>query len=233
MKVKAANTALLLFTRSAHDEGQYKQLLTKNKTIHQPELFRQMGRYAQQLGRSCGLPFFIISSNQQSGNTFGEKLHGVLASFFHQGFEKLIVIGNDCPELKPVDILEAAALLQTKSAVFGPARDGGVYLLGLDISLFFGREGFAQLNWQTSTVLTELQNWAHHSEFFTLDKLYTDLDTAQDLKVLFFSNKLPSFILLLVRQIFLYIPKPYWYNLALPFSRLTHLLYFRGPPILV
>ena len=41
-----------------------------------------------------------------------------------------IVIGCDCPELRPGDLHDAAAALTDNDVVLGPAFDGGYYLVG-------------------------------------------------------------------------------------------------------
>lgn len=197
----------------------------------QAPLFQCLGQHAQQLGKQSGLPFFTVNTNQQQGHTFGERLHQAIAAFFDCGFQKIIVIGNDCPELQPTDINRVARLLQTKAAVFGPARDGGVYLLGLDKSIFTQKVGFTQINWQTESVLTELQRWAQGYDIHTLDKIYADLDSAKDLQAAFFSKILPVKMLAFLTALFLKSLLSCRHLISFSLSRFTHSFSFRGPPI--
>lgn len=63
-----------------------------------------------------------------------------------------IIIGTDCPDLT-VDVLhQAVEKLKTKDVVFGPAHDGGYYLIGFNAPRPFLFENIA---WSTSSVLKD------------------------------------------------------------------------------
>ena len=47
------------------------------------------------------------------------------------GFDRAVLIGADCPTLKPSEIQYAFELLNQHQVVIGPAHDGGYYLIGL------------------------------------------------------------------------------------------------------
>jgi len=56
---------------------------------------------------------------------------GALEDSFREGARATVIIGSDCPELT-ADLLTAAFdKLSQAQVVFGPARDGGYYLVGL------------------------------------------------------------------------------------------------------
>lgn len=78
------------------------------------------------LGRNRRESLVIV---QAPGN-LGERINFVNASLAARGMAKQIFIGTDCPEMDPAYLREAAALLETHDAVLGPARDGGVVLMG-------------------------------------------------------------------------------------------------------
>jgi uncharacterized protein len=63
-----------------------------------------------------------------------------------------MVIGTDCPALRPTDLERAAEALSRNDAVLGPAEDGGYVLIGL-------RQGsprlFERIDWGTSSVLDQ------------------------------------------------------------------------------
>ncbi|WP_158267444.1 TIGR04282 family arsenosugar biosynthesis glycosyltransferase [Adhaeribacter arboris] len=173
----------------------------------------------------------MVNSSSQQGHTFGERLQKAFATFFARGFAKVIIIGNDCAQLRTKDIKQAATLLQQKAAVFGPARDGGVYLLGLDKTLFEQNTGFAQINWQTSSVLAELQAWSNNYETINLATVYSDLDTYQDLQVAYYNKQLPQLLLTLLAAVFStlqYQSSPFTFSFK---NYLTPSFSFRGPPL--
>jgi rSAM/selenodomain-associated transferase 1 len=72
------------------------------------------------LGRSDALP--------QGGGDLGERLRRLLKSL-PPG--PVVVIGSDTPGVMPADIADAFQALGAADAVFGPARDGGYWLIGL------------------------------------------------------------------------------------------------------
>ena len=86
---------------------------------------------------------------QRSGDLGQRMLRGVLTETA-RGTDRFLLIGADCPRLD-ADVLEAAAAaLDDVDVVFGPARDGGYYLLGLrrpEPGLFEG------IPWSTGDVL--------------------------------------------------------------------------------
>jgi len=42
-----------------------------------------------------------------------------------------IVIGTDSPQIRPLDIAQAFKMMDDKTIVFGPASDGGFWLIGV------------------------------------------------------------------------------------------------------
>lgn len=88
----------------------------------------------------------------QPGGSFEERLLRTLDLVASDGFDRLVVIGTDTPDLTAGD-LRRAVEAPAGSVVVGPARDGGCYLLGLDrghVQLLAG------LPWQRSSLLTAL-----------------------------------------------------------------------------
>ena len=61
----------------------------------------------------------------------GDRLVGAFAAGFEAGFGKIAAIGTDCVDLDADGIGEAWKMLDQRDVVFGPADDGGYYLVGL------------------------------------------------------------------------------------------------------
>jgi uncharacterized protein len=68
---------------------------------------------------------------EQGEGDLGERLERAVRDVFAEGANKVLVIGTDCPELDEATLVEAMDLLNHHSVVFGPAYDGGYYLVGL------------------------------------------------------------------------------------------------------
>lgn len=88
----------------------------------------------------------------QNGRDLGERMSRAFVQGFLRGFERIIAIGSDCPELDRDCLRRADAELRRADVVLGPATDGGYYLIGLrrpQPALF------KDIAWSTETVLAE------------------------------------------------------------------------------
>lgn len=88
----------------------------------------------------------------QGSGDLGERIQRATAEHFSRGAHSVVVIGADCPELNDRLVLQAFENLLEKVAVFGPARDGGYYLVGMRRPL---PELFQQIAWGTHNVLAQ------------------------------------------------------------------------------
>ena len=107
--------------------------------------------HAEQTAQQAGVDVLRIDSARQTGNTFGERLSGAMQQAFASGYEQLLVIGNDCPQLDTALLRRALGVLAANGTVLGPATDGGVYLLGV-ARRYFDAANWARLPWQTATL---------------------------------------------------------------------------------
>jgi glycosyltransferase A (GT-A) superfamily protein (DUF2064 family) len=116
---------------------------------------------------------------QPSGN-LGERIRHLNDRLLALGFERQIFIGSDCPSLDLPYLERAAAALAEHHAVLGPARDGGVVLMGVR-----GRwPPLAGLPWSTSALFESLRAaCAAAGSCATLDSR-SDVDTLDDLVAL-------------------------------------------------
>ncbi|NRA49734.1 MAG: DUF2064 domain-containing protein [Phaeodactylibacter sp.] len=157
MNVNTHSTALLFFVRDEREEARLKPL--GNDTGISTVVIRKLNEHIHREATLTGLPFFTIKGNEQVGQTFGERLSNAYQSVFDKGFERVIAIGNDCPELNASLMLQAAKQLEGQSVVLGPTEDGGAYLIGVQRAAF-RKEQFSKLPWQTAKVYSSLLNWA-------------------------------------------------------------------------
>ena len=121
---------------------------------------------------------FPIQLNDQLGDDLGERMAFAFSSAL-QLYEKVIVIGTDCPEIDEQYIKDALNALDDFDSVIGPAEDGGYVLLGLKS---FSPELFSGISWgsdtvfkQTKKVLSDL-SWSCHEL-----SIMHDLDRPEDL----------------------------------------------------
>lgn len=140
--------------------------------IHPPESQKQ---FVQWLGPSHQ---FI----QQKGTNLGERLQNAFITMFKKGYQQVIALASDSPDL-PVEILQnAVSSLQTNKAVIGPASDGGYYLIGFSND-FFTTEFFVDIPWSSESVFhdTLLRIESKTNQNHILPE-WEDIDTMSDLQ---------------------------------------------------
>ena len=91
----------------------------------------------------------------QLGTDLGQRMLNAFQNSFSKGYQKVCIIGTDCPYLKADHIHEAFQQLQKHDVVIGPALDGGYYLLAMRK---FYPELFQNKSWSTSQVLQATMN---------------------------------------------------------------------------
>lgn len=102
-------------------------------------------RFFRALRRTTGVGLLV-----QPDGDLGARMHAAVR--LHGAHGPVLVIGTDCPVLRPGHLRDAArALLAGDDAVFHPAEDGGYALIGLRAPQ---PALFADMAWSTDTVMS-------------------------------------------------------------------------------
>jgi uncharacterized protein len=116
----------------------------------------------------------------QQGDNLGDRMKFAFNNAFSNGFDKVVIIGSDCPELTSELLNEAFRLLDQNDVVIGPSEDGGYYLLGkskYEPGLFDG------VQWSTQNVFRQtIEKAVKKSLTVTLLQPLNDIDTLEDLR---------------------------------------------------
>jgi glycosyltransferase A (GT-A) superfamily protein (DUF2064 family) len=97
---------------------------------------------------SCG-PVELHDTARQRGTDLGERMHRALSRALRR-HRAAIVIGSDCPALRPGDLRRAARLLAGGcDVVIAPAEDGGYVLIG---ARRVSPQLFSDIDWGSSRV---------------------------------------------------------------------------------
>lgn len=116
----------------------------------------------------------------QLGRDLGERMKNAFATMLGHGFNKVVIIGSDCPEICSALIDNAFGMLDYTDVVIGPATDGGYYLLGLKQ---MHDALFEKKSWSTSHLLNEtIGELKTRSIAFSLLPELSDVDEEKDLK---------------------------------------------------
>ncbi len=114
----------------------------------------------------------------QEGRELGERMHHAFRCLFARGYDRMVLVGSDCPYLDRVIIAEAFEALVHSDVTLGPATDGGYYLIGLRRPC----QGlFREMAWSTPEVCQETINRCGAANLLVhlLPEL-SDVDTYED-----------------------------------------------------
>ena len=128
----------------------------------------------------------------QKGADLGQKMQNSFKKGFDDGYDKIILIGSDLPDINPQIIQHAFDELENNEVVFGPAEDGGYYLVGMnkrhDVI-------FENKPWSTEGLLTITLNQLKEQGInVSLLGRLNDIDTIEDLKYSSIANKFEELI---------------------------------------
>lgn len=114
----------------------------------------------------------------QGGGTLGDRMMRI--------FRKLprgpvLIIGGDIPDIQKHHIADGFAALGSRQAIFGPAPDGGYWLVGLKRLVYPPAALFAGVRWSTCHALADSKQ---AMAGLTIGEVATlrDVDTIEDLE---------------------------------------------------
>ncbi len=215
----------MIFARGAHIEARHKRFHSALDRSGNVVLAKSLNQKTIKVCDQTGLPYYHIDQSQQKGSNFGDRLTHAFKQIFEKGFENVIAIGNDCPDLEVNDLILADQSLTQGKNVLGPAEDGGVYLIGLNLKNFSSK-ALEGINWKTSNVFKQLLRSIKDPVRLLVQKF--DIDGVITKKVVKrFGNSLYK-LWRLITQLLIYF-KPRYQPISIPVF-LSVILTLRGPP---
>jgi hypothetical protein len=123
---------------------------------------------------------------RQEGPDLGARMHAALAGAAAEGCAAVAAVGTDHPLLGRAEVEDAFARVEAGAgAVFGPAADGGYYLVALAAGAALRPETFDGIAWSTPAVLAEtLERCRRLGLAVELLAEGRDVDTPDDLAAL-------------------------------------------------
>ncbi len=131
----------------------------------------------QWLGEGCDY-------RPQDKGHLGQRMARCLAEAFAGGAERVVLIGADIPGITAVHLKRAFEILQEHDLVFGPAQDGGYYLIGARAAHFAKEPSYLGpgIAWSSPQVLARtLEKVRALGLSFSLLETLTDIDGPEDL----------------------------------------------------
>jgi uncharacterized protein len=128
----------------------------------------------------------------QKGVHLGEKMQNSFKKGLKDDFSKIVLIGSDLPDISPEIIQKGFDELENHEVVFGPAEDGGYYLVGMKKPHFCI---FENKKWSTENLLEETINELDEKGVsYSLLETLNDVDTIDDLKNSSIASKFENLI---------------------------------------
>lgn len=158
----------------------YKKLLNYTVQVTSGVPFSRQVWYSSFIDYKDSIDPGVFEKRLQEGDDLGARMKKAFARAFDEGFDRVLIIGSDCPGLTEEVILDAFNELDSYQVVIGPSEDGGYYLLGMRK---FIPDLFADINWSTDTVYEKTVETVYNLglSYSTLPVL-NDIDTAADLR---------------------------------------------------
>ncbi len=180
---------LIIFARPPVEGKVKKRLAATLGQAAALRIYRKLLKHTLTLANQAGTPFRIYYAEQppahteqpytlQQGHDLGERmLHAFRQEL--KNFERVCLIGSDCPYIKQGDLCTAFDALTDHDVVLGPASDGGYYLIALKQPL---SALFTTIDWGTDRVLQQTLEVCHQQGYsYYLLNTYSDVDRPDDI----------------------------------------------------
>jgi len=180
-------TAILIFALSQ------KEAEKRNKLFANKALYASLTDRVKKVVDATKIDHFYFTEKKQIGSSFGERFSNAIAAIYAKGYDNVITIGNDTPNLTVDHLLETKKALEAKSSVIGPSYDGGFYLLGLQKE-YFDATQFENFSWNTSKITKQIRSYIEQytTQIIQFEYLH-DIDNESRLKIVFKSLALSQY----------------------------------------
>jgi len=174
--------AVLIFAEEARVE------LARRAFPHAARPLLDLPTFGPQLSRGIDVHLFTSSRgpipsefqvHRQAGRDFATRLENAIEKINELGYDEIVVVGRDCPSLRPSDIEDAFGKLESRKLVLGPDHRGGCYLIAFRLS---DRNLLRGVRWKRHTDCAQLRDRCLPSEVSLLPPKH-ELDSWADLQL--------------------------------------------------
>ncbi|MFC5285116.1 DUF2064 domain-containing protein [Pedobacter alpinus] len=165
------NTCVLYFTTRLESEKFFSKNRKKQNAV-QKFLFEKTLKEIQQSGLA-----YVISDGKTYGETFGNRINGAVTTIYQLGYQNVIIIGDDTPNLSAVNLLASKNNFENNILTIGPSADGGSYLISLDKESY-QNGALENLDWQSNVFNNQLiENLQKLNKTYQLLPKFVDLNS--------------------------------------------------------
>ena len=185
------STAVLIFASLEHSTRKFPDLKSKTGRL----VFGRLTRRVIDLSRQAfGEDVFLSVPEDelrefenaparllsQTGSDFGERLCKGVEQVFRLGYERVLVLGNDTPQLEVEVLNRCQEEFKTASVLLGPDHRGGIYLLGVSSGSF---DLLSRICWNRNSDFAQLVAECElHNQSIAVLSTKSDLDNQADLE---------------------------------------------------
>jgi len=157
----------------------YKYLLKHTADTVKPINADKFVFYSEKIKKEDLWDGSLFIKKLQNGDDLGIRMENAFIDLFESGYQKVIIIGSDLLDLTVNHINEAFEKLNNHDVVFGPAKDGGYYLLWLSKpqACIFHNKPWSEANLLEVTI----KELGQKNVSLTLLQTLNDIDTFEDL----------------------------------------------------
>ena len=165
---------ILYFSLTPKEEARRKKWTQRSKV--NLKIASNLYDHTLSVIRTSNIPFSISSEYTQVHNNFKTKITKAIDDFFNSGFDQVIVIGSDCPDLNQDNIDTAYKNLLLGIHSLGLTKDGGSYLFTQSKKQWNSKK-FEALPWCTPQLGEELKLLLSQESETVCLNTKTDLDS--------------------------------------------------------
>lgn len=190
------NSSALIIIAKFPEKGKVKTRIRELSQSRQVELYRKLLNLTMsKLSSIPGIDTFVAFAPESAGEYFaafgcaliplskgdlGKRMYKAFERVFSNGYQKAVLVGADIPDLGQDIILNALDILSAHDIVFGPALDGGYYLIGMKTLI---KEVFESIPWSSEKTLeTSLVQAKIICCTVGFTDTLSDIDTIDDVK---------------------------------------------------
>lgn len=148
---RTPSRCVLLFARAPGAEAAAKGL-PGGEALFQ----LSQARVRDAIAALAGVDLVLVPPAAQIGAGFGERLEAAFRDASRRGYEEIVTVPGDVPELTARDLAAAFRALSRSSTVLGPSPDGGVWLIGIRAGAVLPSDFFEEVPWLTARVFEAL-----------------------------------------------------------------------------
>jgi glycosyltransferase A (GT-A) superfamily protein (DUF2064 family) len=175
--------ALLVFIRDARDEARVKPIF-KNDESRNNQLYTYLNQRITSVAKQSTYDFYVVSTHQQEGDEFADRFKNAFKSIFEMGYEAVVSVGNDVPQVNTHTIEQVVAGFESHDVVIGKTNSNGAYTVGLT-KYAFSKCDFDAVDWSSNNVVHSIEKRSNQqgSSYLQLESIYYEINTHDDLRL--------------------------------------------------